>query len=102
MLCSHLTGIHNEKLIFEEFFALIGGMGSLERKNPPAEIRVPWEFCYPKMAGEIARKRGIFVKEVVDLVNEFFWRHTDFFSTPEGALTVFWLLDLLGRDPTKL
>ncbi len=102
MLCSHLTGIHNEKLIFEEFFALIGGMGSLERKNIPAEIRVPWEFCYPKMSGEIAEKQEILVNEVVDLVNEFFWRHTDFFSTPEGALTVFWLLDLLGRDPTKL
>ena len=89
-------------MIFEEFFALIGGMGSLERKNIPAEIRVPWEFCYPKMSGEIAEKQEILVNEVVDLVNEFFWRHTDFFSEPGGALTVFWLLDLLGRDPTKL
>ena len=89
-------------MILCRFFALIGGMGSLERKNPPAEMQDPWEFCYPKMAGEIARKRGIFVKEVVDLVNEFFWRHTDFFSEPEGALTVFWFLDSLGKDPTEL
>ena len=90
------------RLIFEEFFALIGGMNSLERENPPAEVRLPWEFNYPKMAGEMAEKRGIFVNEVVDLVNEFFWRHTDFFSEPGGALTVFWLLYSLGRDPTEL
>jgi hypothetical protein len=76
-------------------------MSSLERGNLSTGGKLPWEFCYPKIAGEMAEKYKTSVDVVVSSAVDFYWNYEDFFSSPEAALVVFWLLDLWGRDPGR-